>query len=124
MKENIRNLLINKDISIKEAMRKMGEGAEKILFIADDNLRLLGSLTDGDIRTWILADKPLTNKVERVFNKNPIFVKEDCPLDTVKKLMLNEKIEWVPAVNNSGKIVDVYLWEDVFGNAQKREKKN
>lgn len=111
----IEPLLVKKDISIKEAMRKMDEAGEKILFIVDDNLRLLGSLTDGDIRRWILSDRGLKEKVEQVFNKQPIFVRVSYPIDTVKKLMINEKIERIPATDNSGKIVDVYLWENIFG---------
>ena len=63
-----------------------------------------------------MADKPLTDKIEKVFNENPFFVKEDCPIDTIKEIMLNQKIEWVPRTNNNMNIVDICLWEDIFGD--------
>ena len=123
MKDGIEKLLIARDITIKEAMKRMGEAAEKILFVTDNEGRLVGSLTDGDIRGWILADKVITESVENVFNKKPISVKENCHVDTVKELMLGKKLEWIPALDNSGKIKDVYLWEEVFGDGRKKGKK-
>ncbi len=37
VKENIKKLLIKKGVSIRDAMKQMGEGAEKILFVVDDD---------------------------------------------------------------------------------------
>lgn len=122
MKETIEKLLIKEKISIREAMKQMESGAERILFIIGDDLKLLGSLTDGDIREWILADKSLKESVDKVFNKNPVFVKKEHPLDEVKKMMIERKLEWIPVVDEYKRIIDVYLWEDVFDDSKEREK--
>lgn len=44
------SLLISPSATIKVAMKKLDETAEKILFVVDANRKLLGTLTDGDIR--------------------------------------------------------------------------
>ncbi|MFH1846205.1 MAG: nucleotidyltransferase family protein [Candidatus Omnitrophota bacterium] len=122
MNEKIQKLFIKEDISVKQAMKQMDEAAEKVLFIVNDDMELLGSLTDGDIRRWILADRSLKEKVDKVFNKDPLVVREGNPIEDVKKIMLEHKIEWVSVVDDKGKIKDVHLWKDIFGGSQEREK--
>ena len=56
---------IHKDYSVKDAMKQMGKVGEKILFIVGSNNVLQGSLTDGDIRRWILAE----GNILEVFDK-------------------------------------------------------
>lgn len=123
MKARIRKLLINKNISIRQAMKQMGEGAEKILFVVSGKSELVGSLTDGDIREWILADGSLSETVEKVFNKNPVYVKKEHYIDEVKKIMIEKKLEWIPLVDDSNMVQDVYLWEDIFSDGSRIEKK-
>jgi len=120
--EKIQKLFVKENVSIKEAMKQMSEGAERILFVVNVDRELIGSLTDGDIRGWILSDKSLKESINKVFNKNPVFVKEDHPIDDVKKLMIDKKIEWMPVVDDSNRVADIYLWEDIFDDSQKREK--
>lgn len=122
MKDNIKKLLIKKGVSVRDAMKQMGEGAEKILFVVDDDGRLLGALTDGDIRIWILADKALKDSIDKVFNKKPVYVDDACPIDTVKGMMIDQKLESIPVVDASRRVVDVHLWEVIFGEGNRMQK--
>ena len=115
MEENIQNLLIRKDMTVKEVMKRMDETAKKILFVIDDDLKLLGSLTDGDVRRELLKDNELGKKISGLYNRNPIFVNKGYNFEEVKKIMLDNKIEWVPVVGDLKEVVEILLWEDVFG---------
>ena len=53
-KTKLRTLLVSSDTTLKESMQRLNETAEKILFVTDDNDKLLGTVTDGDIRRAIL----------------------------------------------------------------------
>jgi len=122
MKKDIKLFLIKKDITIKDAMKKMDEAAEKILFVINDNMELLGSLSDGDIRRWILKEGSLLENVDRIFNQEPIFVDENYNIESVKEIMVNQKIEWLPVVDKQNKIIDVLIWENIFKRKQKGKK--
>lgn len=111
--------LIKEDMTIKEAMRQMNNAGQKVLFIVDNDKKLLGSLTDGDIRRWILKEGSLGAKVEKIYNKRPLSVTEPCDVEYVKKLMLDSGIEWVPVLNCGGQVTDVLLWKEVFGGQVK-----
>ena len=53
-------------------MERLEKTEEKIVFVVDAESRLIGSLTDGDIRRWILSDGDLKAQVFRVCNRNTL----------------------------------------------------
>jgi len=123
MKNRIDSFLIKESISIKEAMRQMSKVGEKILFIVDRQRRLKGSLSDGDIRRWVLKGGHLSENIRGVYSKDPISVKRNYKMEGVKQLMLNKKIEWIPVIDEDKKIRDVLLWGNVFVNRKSPIKK-
>lgn len=122
MTENFLNIMcIRKDATVKEAMRKIGENTGRVLYILEDG-GLLGSLSDGDIRKWILNEGKLSESVEKVCYKKPIFLNESYQMESVKQIMLRNKIESIPVLNSARKIVDILLWDDVFSGKKTRKK--
>lgn len=111
--------LIKEDVTIKEAMRQMNSTGQKVLFIVDNDKKLLGSLTDGDIRRWILKEGSLNAKIENIYNKDPLSVTEPYNVEHIKKLMLDSGIEWIPVLNLRGKVVNILLWKEIFGGQAK-----
>ncbi len=115
-KENL--FLILKDSLVKEAMKQMSDNGEKVLFVIDKDRRLFGSLSDGDIRKWILEEGSLRDHVEKVCNKNPRVVGENYDLNEVKDMMLHLKIECIPVVDAQMTIRDVLVWANVFSEKE------
>jgi len=111
-----KELFVKKDMIIKEAMQQIGKVARKILFVVDDYGHLLGSLSDGDIRRWVLAEGKLNDTIERVYNKRPTYVYDDYKKEDVQQKMLRKRIETIPVVNKEKKIKDVLIWQKLFGN--------
>jgi len=115
--DNIKEFLIPKTLSIKEAMRKLDISSRKVLFVTDDADVLFGSLTDGDIRRWILSGGSLKNKVDDVCNKNPHTAGLDYDVSDIKHLMVREDIESIPILTNDRKIHSILFWEEVFSDS-------
>lgn len=113
----IDKFLIKKNASVKEAMKQINQVGEKVLFVVDEKRKLLGSLTDGDIRRWILKEGSLENHINDIYYKKPIVVLKDYADEEVKELMLTQKIEWIPVVESDYEITDVLLWEEMFGDS-------
>ena len=118
---NVEQYLIQKDESIKKTIKLINEGGRKILFVVDIKNRIYGSLTDGNIRRWIIKTGGIIGKVEDICNKNPIFFeKKDYSIDKIKEILLSEKIEAIPVINKERKIIKILFWDDIF----KEEKKD
>ena len=118
----MKDITILPQATIKEAMEAMGKASEKVLLVVDNDKKLIGALTDGDIRRYILKGRDLIGTIQEAYNPNPIFVfQEDYNLEKIKKVLTKNKIDLVPILNQSRKIVDFITWDKVFGNNRKSE---
>lgn len=116
-KAKLRLLLIGKDTNLKQAMQKLSDTAEKILFVVDESDKLLGTVTDGDIRRGIINNLKFDARVEKVMSRIFFTVSLGTPLieQKVIQIMIKNKIEQIPVLNDIGIIVDVILWTDILG---------
>jgi dTDP-glucose pyrophosphorylase len=110
-----KKILIQNNISIIEALRRLDEADDKVLFVVDKECRLLGALTDGDIRRYLLKGRSLEDTVAEVYKKNPksVFEKEYSQ-EKAKNVFLRYKVTLLPIVNEERKIVNAISWGDLF----------
>lgn len=114
MTNRVKPFLINSGRSLKAAMKQLEETEERILFVVSDDERLVGSLTDGDMRRWILSDGSLDDAVDDACNRNPCFVGRAYNIESIKKTMLARKLGCIPVLDDGQKIVELLFWEVVF----------
>ena len=117
------SLCIRETKSVKSAMKQMDTTGYKILFVVTENNKLIGTITDGDFRKWILLGKSLDENVLEVFNKNPIKFIEGHDLGEVKKTLVEYRIEAIPLVDADEHLVDALFWEDTFGEKYRKVEK-
>lgn len=104
---------IGKDsISIVDAMGMIDANSKGILFIVDDDEKLIGSLTDGDIRRWIMRSGSISAKVSEAMNTSP----KSLSVGEVKNavnIMKQQFITAIPIVDDNNRIVDVVILAEV-----------
>jgi dTDP-glucose pyrophosphorylase len=93
---------------IRSALIKLNDlAADNILFVVDDNKKLIGSFTDGDLRRGFIKGLGFDDNILEFVNKSPIFLTENqYSIDLLKKYRENN-IKLIPIVNLEGVIVDV-----------------
>jgi dTDP-glucose pyrophosphorylase/predicted transcriptional regulator len=116
-KTKLRTLLVSSDTTLKESMQKLDETAEQILFVVDEHEKLLGTVTDGDIRRGLINGLKFSDKVENVMFHQflSFFYDEPDKKEKAQKIMIKEKIEQIPILDKNKQVIDVMLWTDVFG---------
>lgn len=115
----MKNLTIKINTTIKEAMKLLDKTAEKCLLVIDDNNKLLGTLTDGDLRRSILAGLKNSDKIESSYNGKPtILIKNKYNKKDAKKLLRELRIDLIPIVDNKKNVIDYFTWSD-FGKEKK-----
>lgn len=121
-KELLKSLLIAPHSTVKEAIQRLNETGRKILFITDAQDRLLGTLSDGDIRRGIISGFVLTAPVDSIMRKNFHALPANTPdlPQSARRLMQQHMIEQVPVVDAQGVIIDVKLWIDFLGEGSSR----
>ena len=114
MNEKVVPFLVPQTHTIRQAMEQLEKTEEKIVFVVDEASRLIGSLTDGDIRRWILSDGDLKAQVHQICNRNPYLVDEGFKTEHVRAKMLNHNISCVPVVDSARSIVQLLFWKEMF----------
>jgi dTDP-glucose pyrophosphorylase len=114
MSDNVKPFLVPQTHTTRQAMEQLEKTEEKIVFVIDDESRLIGSLTDGDIRRWILSDGDLKAQVFRVCNRKPYVAEEGFVTEQVRNDMLNGNLGCVPVINRSREIVRLLFWKELF----------
>lgn len=100
--------IIQKNEQVREALKKLDIlGFDTILFVADDSNRLIGSLTDGDLRRGFIKGLGFENSILDFIQANPAFISEDE--NAVEKLeeYKRKNFKLVPVLNNKNQIVDI-----------------
>jgi len=102
--------------TVKEAMARLDAAGEQVLLVTDSRNVLVGTLTDGDIRRHILADRSLQDPVSKVCNPSPLTLGVGASLLQARQLMLEHRIEQIPVVDGKRRVVDLLLWDGVLGD--------
>lgn len=119
-KEALSHYTGTKDMNIVEAMQKIDENGKGILYILNSKGQLSGSVSDGDIRRWIISTGNLEGTVRDIMKKDPKCLAQEAR-DKAGKLMTMESVRSVPIINEHRKIVDIIFIEDIH---RRRRKKN
>ena len=114
MDDHVKPFLVPQSHTIRQAMEQLENTEEKIVFVVDAESRLIGSLTDGDIRRWILSDGDLKAQVFHVCNRKPYVAEQDFKTAQVRADMLSRNLGCVPVVNPSREIVRLLFWKELF----------
>ncbi len=112
----IKKIIIFPDASLKVAMKALSTATYRVLFIVNDNDKLIGSVTDGDIRRAILNGIGFERPVSEIMFKLPRFVKQSEKdfEDKAKGYVLEDKLYAVPVLDEVDRIIDVLFWYDFF----------
>ena len=97
---NYKDVVIGINDSVKHALEVLDARALRIALICDESDKLLGVVTDGDIRRGILNGVTLTDTVEQVMHRSPVTITKDVSRRQAAALMQAKNILAIPVVEN------------------------
>ena len=103
------DLLIHKDKNLVEGLQKLNalrDISRLILFVVDDNGRVIGSVTDGDIRRAIVSEQHLEKKLEDICYKGFTYLTQLSSYQSFKKYRKSD-IKILPILDGEGRMVDL-----------------
>jgi len=103
--ENVKDYIVEPSSVINEALQKLESNEHKILFVLD-NGKLVGSISDGDIRRHLLIDKKLFHTKD-CMNNNPFYINKNIDEYSSRKLILKREIFIVPILDNHNELIEI-----------------
>ena len=106
MRTEVKNAMLILDTStIRDAMQALRQSGHRIVFILNGDERVVGVLTDGDIRLALLKGATIASPVKDYMNIDFIYVAEGTPKEQVLKL-LSDRVVAVPVLDKDFRFVD------------------
>jgi len=112
-------LTIAETETIEEAFRRLNANMLGILFAQDTEGRIVGAVTDGDIRRRLLTGASIHGEVGACVNRNFVWARAGGPREQILKL-LDQRVHVVPILDTEGRLVDVFS-RDLFGLSEESE---
>ena len=108
----MKEFTINYNKTIKDALIKIDNNAMGTLFVIKNN-RVIGVLTDGDIRRSLINNMQIKSSVCKIMNKKFVKIRQNEDKNKVieKLNRFNHKIKVFPVINNDKKLVDITTQE-------------
>lgn len=120
--QNIENIKLKPTATIKEALEIIDKGSMQIALVVDENDKLLGTLTDGDIRRGLLKGFDLNSSIEQIVFKTPTIAKISDTKEDILKIALSKKLHQIPIVDDDGKVLGIQEIEELIKPKEKINK--
>jgi len=120
--KNYKQILLTPTATIKEALKIIDSGAMQIALVIDENEKLLGTLTDGDIRRGLLNNLTLDNCIESIIFRVPTVCHIDDTKEKILDIALSKKLHQIPLVDKNGKLVGIEEVDELLKPQQKTNK--
>lgn len=113
-KDNLwRQALISPETTLGDAIASLNKVGIKLVLCVDTEARLVGSVSDGDVRRGLLRGLSMLDPVGDIANPNPLVVPEGTEVEVVRAIMRANKVLQVPVVDHESRVVGLHLWNSM-----------
>jgi len=108
-----RQAMLPVNATIGQAIRNLNEVSIKIVLVTNEAGELEGTISDGDIRRGLLNGLDLNSPIDSVIHRNALVVPPDLARELVMRLMVANKVQQIPVVNEHNHVVGLHLWDEI-----------
>ncbi len=108
-----RQAILPANVTIQQAISNLDQVAIKIVLVVNVAGELEGTISDGDIRRGLLKGLDLNSLITNAIHRNPLVVPPEMGRDMVMQLMVANKIQQIPVVDEHHHVVGLHLWDAI-----------
>ncbi|MBU0633189.1 nucleotidyltransferase family protein [bacterium] len=120
--KQINNIKLTLTSTIKEALKIIDSGAMQIAIVVDKEDRLIGTLTDGDIRRGLLNGLDLASSIESIIFRTPTVANITDTKEEILKKALAKKLHQIPIVDDERRVIGIKEIEELVKPSLKSNK--
>lgn len=115
-----KEVLVLPEVSIREAILVLDESAKQIILVVDKNNRLLGTVTDGDIRRSILTGMSLDDPIQKIMNSDPTVATIDESRESILTAMQRTGLHHIPLVDENHRVMGLETLNELIQSPTKK----
>jgi hypothetical protein len=112
--EQTANLILRSENTVRDALAKLVKNGRQIILVVDENSRLIGTVTDGDIRRGLLREVSLDSQLSSILNRKPTTVLAGTSRESCFRIMRDRGLRHLPIVGDDGVLVGVELLSSIL----------
>ena len=117
--KNWKDTLVKKDDSIFTTMGIIDASAVQIALVVDEHGKLLGTVTDGDIRKALLKGISLEGKNESIMNHSPVVARINEGRESLLSKMRNKRLHQIPVLDQHDHLVGLEVLDEMVQTNEK-----
>jgi dTDP-glucose pyrophosphorylase len=118
-REDLSRFVVRPDQTVRDAMRVITDNWRELALVVEDDLQVVGVITDGDIRRGLLAGLTLDSPAAAVMTRDYVSVGPDVDRAAVLDLMKARSIRHVPVVDAERRLAGIHFLEVLIGTREK-----
>ena len=118
--EKLRQTSVAKNQSLRDAMTALDSTGLEIVMVVDEDGRLEGALTDGDIRRALLGGASLDSDLEPFIQQEITCVTPEKNRAEVLDIMRARTFGQIPIVDEDGRLVGLHLLREIIGAVERQ----
>jgi len=113
------SVLISPQVSLQDAIGVLDRGGRQIAVVVDAEQRILGTLTDGDVRRALLRQLPLSTPVAEVMARHPRTAPADSSKQQILQMMERHQVLQIPLIDPAGRVVGLETLHELLHGRRK-----
>ncbi len=118
-KDSCTNFIVYGEGNIKKVISAIEKGGIRIALILDDENKLLGTISDGDIRRGLLRGLTLDSSFLEVMKKQCLTATNHTSKREIKNMMRENAISQIPIISGNREFIGLELSEDILPKSSK-----
>lgn len=109
-----KEITVTPETSIRDTLRVIDAGSLQIALVTDGSGRLVGTVTDGDVRRGILRNLSVDAPVQNIMNASPTAAAAADSAEEILATMKLKQLRQIPLVDSEGRLVGIEVLEDLL----------
>ena len=114
-----RQALALEDSTLGDIIKQLNDSGLQIVVIVSKDELIIGTITDGDVRRGLLRGLDMNSSIESIINRDAMAVTNNMSQDLVKELMRVNKINALPVLDDSRKVIGLHMLNDILEAEQR-----
>lgn len=116
MSHHWKNTLVSPETTMAETISVIDKAAMQFALVVDNNNKLLGIVTDGDIRRALLRHQDMSSPIDTVMNKSPSVAKKGLSRSRLLHLMNSKGLLAIPIIEDDV-LIDVQTLQKIVNRS-------
>jgi dTDP-glucose pyrophosphorylase len=109
-----KDTILTTDAIIEDILKNLNKTGSRIVLIINNKQEFQGTISDGDVRRALISGLDQKTSIKKIINKNSLIVAPEIKPEIVLQLMIKNKVQQIPIINENQKITGLYLWDEVI----------